>query len=72
MNVASKSHPSSSTDRIEKTIVLHAPRSKVWRALTDYQEFGQWFGVILESPFQLGEKTKGNNTATYPSVFVQG
>jgi len=35
----------SSTDRIEKQIGLKAPRARVWRALTDPGEFGQWFGV---------------------------
>jgi uncharacterized protein YndB with AHSA1/START domain len=33
------------TDRIEKTIELEAPVSRVWRALTDHQEFGTWFRV---------------------------
>jgi hypothetical protein len=38
-------------DRIEKRIELAAPTSRVWRALTDYLEFGKWFGVRLEGPF---------------------
>jgi uncharacterized protein YndB with AHSA1/START domain len=36
-----------STDRIEKTIILRAPRARVWRALADAKEFGEWFGVDL-------------------------
>jgi uncharacterized protein YndB with AHSA1/START domain len=36
------------TDRIEKEFVLRAPRERVWRAITDGQEFGRWFGVALE------------------------
>jgi len=28
-------------DRIEKRIELNAPVSRVWRALTDYREFGE-------------------------------
>jgi uncharacterized protein YndB with AHSA1/START domain len=39
------------TDRLEKRVVLRAPRSRVWRALTDADEFGAWFGVRLEGPF---------------------
>jgi uncharacterized protein YndB with AHSA1/START domain len=33
------------TDRIEKHIVLRAPRARVWRALAEASEFGSWFGV---------------------------
>jgi len=51
------------TDRIEKRIVLAAPRSRVWRALTDYREFGAWFGVVLDAPFRAGETVTG--TITY-------
>ena len=36
-----------STDRIEKQVVIRAPRSRVWRALSDTQQLGQWFGVDL-------------------------
>jgi uncharacterized protein YndB with AHSA1/START domain len=52
------------TDRIEKTIELKAPVSRVWRALTDHQEFGQWFRVRLEGPFVPGQITRGR--ITYP------
>ncbi len=51
-------------DRIEKVVDLPAPVSRVWRALTDHEEFGQWFRVRLDGPFQLGETTTGN--ITYP------
>jgi uncharacterized protein YndB with AHSA1/START domain len=54
----------SSTDRIEKTIVLKAPRARVWRALTDHEEFGAWFQVALESPFREGATVRGR--ITYP------
>ena len=47
------------TDRIEKTIELNAPISRVWRALTDYQEFGEWFRVRLEGPFVPGQIARG-------------
>ncbi len=36
------------SDRIEKKIVLRAPRERVWRALTNADEFGTWFRVKLE------------------------
>ncbi len=42
------------TDRIEKTIELNAPIERVWRAVTDHQEFGQWFRVRLDQPFAPG------------------
>jgi uncharacterized protein YndB with AHSA1/START domain len=54
----------SSTDRIHKSIVLHAPRSKVWKALTDSQQFGQWFQARIEAPFQAGQRAEGR--ITYP------
>ena len=51
-------------DRIEKTVELAAPVAKVWRALTDYREFGEWFRVALDGPFVLGQVTTG--VTTYP------
>jgi uncharacterized protein YndB with AHSA1/START domain len=48
-----------STDRIEKEITLDAPRSRVWRALTDVEQFNTWFGVSLETPFKPGAEVKG-------------
>src|SRR5262249_31171848 len=53
-----------STDRIEKQIELNAPPVRVWRALTDHREFGQWFRVNLEGPFVPGRRTRGK--VTYP------
>ena len=50
------------TDRIEKKVVLRAPRSRVWRALTNAEEFGAWFGVRLESPFAQGARVQGRIT----------
>ena len=52
----------SSTDRIERKILLKAPRSRVWRALSDANEFGEWFGVKLEVPFIPGKTTRGRLT----------
>lgn len=59
MSTASNTATASSTDRIQKTILLRAPRSKVWRALTDSAQFGQWFGARLEGPFAVGRRTQG-------------
>jgi len=49
-------------DRIEKNIVLQAPRARVWRALTTAREFGAWFGVQLESEFSAGAEVRGRIT----------
>ena len=54
----------SQSDRIQKQIDLNAPKSRVWRALTDANEFGQWFRVHLENRFAVGQTTAGN--ITYP------
>lgn len=51
-------------DRIEKRIELKAPVSRVWRALTDYREFGAWFRVKLDGPFVVGHVSRGH--ITYP------
>jgi uncharacterized protein YndB with AHSA1/START domain len=50
---------SNDTDRIEKTIVLRASRARVWRALTDPGEFGQWFEVRLTGTFTPGARVQG-------------
>ena len=51
-------------DRIEKRIELKAPVSRVWRALTDYREFGEWFRVKIDGPFVVGAVSRGH--ITYP------
>jgi uncharacterized protein YndB with AHSA1/START domain len=48
--------------RIEKRIELKAPVSRVWRALTDHREFGEWFGVRIEAPFVAGQPSQGQIT----------
>jgi uncharacterized protein YndB with AHSA1/START domain len=52
------------TDRIEKQIELKAPVARVWRALTDFREFGSWFRVKLQGPFEVGKTVRGH--ITYP------
>jgi uncharacterized protein YndB with AHSA1/START domain len=46
-------------NRIEKQIELKAPIARVWHALTDYREFGEWFRVALEGPFVPGQPARG-------------
>ena len=48
-----------STDRIEKKILLRAPRNRVWRALADSTEFGTWFGMKFDGPFAPGTCVRG-------------
>jgi uncharacterized protein YndB with AHSA1/START domain len=53
------------TDRIERSILLRATRSRVWRALSDSREFGAWFGVDFKgTPFVAGRSIRGR--ITYP------
>ncbi|WP_448951839.1 SRPBCC family protein [Labrys neptuniae] len=52
------------SDRIEKSIDLNAPVARVWRALTNHEEFGNWFRVKLDGPFVPGELSRGH--ITYP------
>ncbi|MBV8066542.1 MAG: vanillate O-demethylase oxidoreductase VanB, partial [Candidatus Eremiobacteraeota bacterium] len=49
----------SSTDRVEKSIFLRAPRERVWRALIDPREFGDWFGIELDGQFVAGKQVTG-------------
>src|SRR5688572_18007802 len=51
-----------STDRIEKRVVLRAPRSRVWRAISTAEEFGTWFRMNLEGAFAEGATIRGRVT----------
>jgi uncharacterized protein YndB with AHSA1/START domain len=51
-----------STDRIEKLVNLEAPRSRVWRALTDVSQFNAWFGSALTGVFRPGAEVNGKLT----------
>lgn len=54
-----------STDRIERQVLLQASRSRVWQALSNAEEFGNWFGVKLQGKsFAVGKHVQGN--ITYP------
>lgn len=53
------------TDRIEKEILIKAPPSRVWQALSNAEEFGEWFGVALKGKtFVVGQHVQGQ--ITYP------
>ena len=49
-------------DSITKEILLKAPRTRVWRALTDWAEFSTWFKIALDGPFKVGGHTRGHLT----------
>jgi uncharacterized protein YndB with AHSA1/START domain len=53
-----------STDRIEKQVMLRAPLDRVWRAISDSQEFGRWFGVRVDGPFVAGTSVRATITGT--------
>jgi uncharacterized protein YndB with AHSA1/START domain len=62
----------SGMDRIEKQVQLKAPRARVWRALTDMQEFGTWFGVNLSGTVAPGAKLRGPVTVKgYEHVIME-
>ena len=52
------------SDRIEKQVLLRAPLARVWKALTDATEFGEWFGVDFDGPFVAGAALSGRITPT--------
>ena len=54
----------SATDEIRRQLHIRAPQARVWRAITDSQQFGAWFRVKLEAPFVVGQPTSGQ--ITYP------
>lgn len=47
------------SDRIEKSILINAPIARVWRALTNYKEYGTWFQADFDRPFKVGEEVTG-------------
>ncbi|MGC2758829.1 MAG: hypothetical protein WA217_19985, partial [Candidatus Binatus sp.] len=52
------------TDRIEKSVLLHAPRERVWRAISDSKQFGTRFGVEFDGPFVAGTSIIGKMVPT--------
>ncbi|MGA8548063.1 MAG: SRPBCC family protein [Mycobacterium sp.] len=53
-----------SMDRIEKQVELRAPMDRVWRAISDSQEFGRWFGARIDGPFVAGTSVTATITGT--------
>lgn len=51
-------------DRIEKKVVLEAPRERVWQAISDARQFGAWFGMQLDGQFEAGRRIKGRISPT--------
>lgn len=50
----------SETDQIELSIIINAPRDRVWRAISNAEEFGTWFGATLNGlTFAPGQRTRG-------------
>ena len=60
----------STTDGIEKRIVLRAPHERVWHAISDAKAFGEWFGMDLDGPFAPGKRMTGRikSTVADPAV----
>lgn len=54
----------SSTDRIDKQVLLRVPLARAWRAVSDAQEFGSWFGVQFDGPFVAGARLTGQIVPT--------
>lgn len=53
----------SDSDRIERSVIINAPRERVWRALTNAEEFGTWFGANLKGQsFVPGQRARGQIT----------
>lgn len=55
---------STDTDRIEKKVLLRAPRERVWRAISDAKQFGSWFGVEFDGPFVADKRMIGKMVPT--------
>jgi len=62
--------PVSVSDQIQKSVLLKAPLARVWKALTDSKEFGEWFGVKFEGPFVAGAPLHGIITPTNADLAV--
>lgn len=53
----------SDTNRIERSIIINAPRERVWRAISNAEEFGRWFGANLKGQtFAPGQSVRGQIT----------
>lgn len=51
------------TNSIERSIHINGSRERVWRALTNAEEFGAWFGADLSGQsFTAGQRARGPMT----------
>jgi uncharacterized protein YndB with AHSA1/START domain len=57
-------HVTQVVNRIEKSIDVHAPRPRVWRALADADPFAHWFGLALDGPIEPGARREGRMVGT--------
>jgi uncharacterized protein YndB with AHSA1/START domain len=55
-------------DRIEKKVLLHASRKRVWIAISDSTEFGIWFGMKFLGPFTPGAAVGGKIVPSGPNA----
>ena len=60
----------STTDRIEKKVTLKAPVTRVWKAISDANEFSAWFGFTLDGPFVQGKAMKGTFDRTIDEAAI--
>lgn len=60
----------STTDRIEKSVLLRAPQERVWHAISDPTEFGRWFGMEFEGKFSAGAEVRGRIKPTIADAAV--
>jgi uncharacterized protein YndB with AHSA1/START domain len=59
-------------DRIEKSIRLAASSSRVWQAIADSQEFGRWFGVHIDGPWEVGQSMRGRFSQAFDQQMIDG
>jgi len=52
------------TDQICKQALLKASLDRVWRAISNSNEFGIWFGVKFDDPFVAGQAMRGHIVPT--------
>src|SRR3954453_15447404 len=52
------------TDRVQQSIEVKAPRSRVWQALADPRQFAEWFGIVVDGPFAPGARLRGTIVGT--------
>lgn len=52
------------SNSIERSIIINAPRERVWNALANAEQFGAWFGVALAGHrFEPGQRVRAPMSA---------